>query len=189
MGTVYLHSLSQLGPTIRMLGVETERRLIKGLRESARFGHTAVVRTTKRTADPFKIRASGSYENNWIKQDIPQGALVANAIFYAVFVERGRKKGKAPPFDSLMEWVHQKRINVLQGPHVKGRGAKAGRARRHAAQRVADIAFGRAVQRKIAKKGTKGRFVLKRTMPMITKFAAREIRRQLRLLAKNPPSA
>lgn len=189
MGTVYLHSLSQLGPTIRMLGVETERRLIKGLRESARFGHTAVVRTTKRTADPFKIRASGSYENNWVKQDIPQGALVANAIFYAVFVERGRKKGKAPPFDPILAWVKMKRLATLTPPRGIGRRTKINIEDNVRSQNEEQAEFARNVQRKIAKKGTKGRFVLKRTMPLITKFAAREIRRQLRLLAKNPPSA
>lgn len=188
MATVYVASLRGLDRALVRMGVETERRVVKGLREAARFGHTAAVRTTRRTRDPHTIRASGSYENNWVKQDIPDGALLANAIFYAVFVERGRRKGRMPPLAPLIEWVKQKRIiGRRHGPVERGTNAKLGRERMRRAQQESYVAFARQVQRKIGRKGTKGRWVLRRTMPLITKYAAREVMRQLRDLSKNPP--
>lgn len=168
MATVYLASLRQLGPALRSLGRETERTMIKSLRQSASYGRTAVVRTTKRTRDPYTIRASGSYENNWVTSDLPDGAVLANAVFYALFVERGRKPGKMPPLGPILKWVKQKKVVAVSG-------------------REAQIAIARLIQRKIGRKGTKGRWVLRRTMPMIAKRAAIDIRKALRDLSNNPP--
>lgn len=194
MATTYLGSIRELGPALEGLGRDTEARVIKSLRESARFGHTAVVRTTRRTRDPHAIRASGSYENNWIKQDLVDGAILANAVFYAVFVERGRRPGRQPPIKPILEWIRQKKIgSKIQGPQRRfsGKGAKAARAAAReamaASQLEADTALARAIARKIARKGTRGRWVLRRTMPLITRRAAREIRKGLRDISNNPP--
>lgn len=251
--------LGDVGLLMRALnayGEDAERAVVRGMRKAARFGHTAVQHTYTRTRDPFKIRASGSYGQAFITQDIPEGAILANAMFYAVFVERGRKKGRPPPFDPILEWVYQKRISARPKPITKPRKprarkpapktpkpdraagvddsrskaasdapadkptgikkyTKAERAQRKidrrkkkaarirkqrakkqamkkrflANQRAVANATGiaNAVRWKIARHGTKGRWVVRRTMPKIAKRAVREIKREISILNKNPP--
>lgn len=243
--------------------MHAEHAVVIGMRKAARFGHTAVQHTYTRTRDPFKIRASGSYGQAFITQNIPDGALLANAMHYAVFVERGRKPGKPPPLDPIVEWVYQKRLSARPKPLTRprrpsarkraaskpspprepgavpdrapgvdpdganGTPAKAGppkprkrytkaeRAERRMARRkrkVARIRKERARKRalkkrvmaherakqaaigiamgvrwKIARYGTKGRWVVRRTMPKIAKRASREIRQELQRLNNRPP--
>ena len=248
MGTTRLGSTKELQDALYALGKQTENLPVHAMRKAARFGHTAVQRTSTRTRDPFKIRASGSYGQAFVVNNIPEGAILSNAMHYAVFVERGRRKGKPPPLKPIVEWVYQKRIAARPKPLPKprkprskkkppskpkptegagdgdnpadqgagaGRGGpkgakgsglsarqrKAARIRRgrerkkklkakfKAHQRAVKHAEGiaKAVQWIIAKHGTPGRWVLRRTMPAIGKRAAREIRAAIIQISKNPP--
>lgn len=215
--------LRMLQASINAYGPSAEKAVVSGLRKAARFGHTAVQRTYARTRDPYKIRASGSYGQAFVIGETPVGAFLANAMFYAVFVERGRRKGKPPPLAPILEWVYQKRIAARPKPLIrvktpknrkkpfigprqqkagggraqkfgprkkKGRKKRGGalqrlRARRHAIRYATDIA--QRVRWKIAKHGTKGRWVLRRTMPAIAKRSARDVKRELSRLNKKPP--
>lgn len=253
MTVVHLSSFDSLERAISAYGIAGERAVIVALRKTARFGHTAVHRTYTRTRDPFKIRASGSYGQAFITQDIPNGALIANAMRYAFFVEQGRRKGRMPPLKPILEWVYQKRLAARPKPIVrvkrprkqkepfigptkprKSRAAADGGAgggvgggsegtgkqryskirskktkrqkrvamlvRRMRAKKAAvanAMAIAWRVRRKIGKRGLgpyehgfankRGRWVFRRTMPIIAKRAARDIKRELSRLNRHPP--
>lgn len=207
MATIRLGSIIGLQRSLRSYGPVAERSVVIGLRKAARFGQTAAVRTTTRVRDPFRIRASGTYGNSWQALDIPDGAIVVNTAAHAVFVERGRRPGKMPPKDPIENWVYQKRLvrrkrikktssasrtgsnghrkkNTGSGRKIKRRNLNRSRSAFHGmtADEVVHI-----VRLKIARKGTKGRFVLRKTMPQISKRARRDVRIELRNLSKNPP--
>ena len=74
---------------------------------------------------------------------------------YAWVVEYGRKAGKYPPIQSLMDWVHKKRIAFVN--KVSTRGKNAGQSRHVKGdkyeQRVKSIAI--AISKSIKKTGVK----------------------------------
>lgn len=215
--------IAQLPRALAWYGKSAEQMVIRAMRKSAVFGKTAAVRTYTQTKDPFRIRASGSYGNNWIHDRIPDGGLVANAIFYAVFVERGRRPGKMPPDKPIREWVYQKRLAkrarakkegkpkpketpvpasrewekplpATPGQETAKRLAWIKSARRPKKKRKKKVwkvknvdSFVWLVRRKIARKGTKGRWVLRRSMPQIAGHSAKQVKRELAKLSRMPP--
>lgn len=234
MAIVRLISLMQLEKALKAYSKESEKAAIRGLRKAGRFGHTATIRTYTRTRDPFRIRASGSYGQAWLVRDIPDGSMIANAIFYSVFVERGRRPGKPPPLKPILEWVYQKRLSARPKPLIRGARVRRNRkefigpkkptkAQREAADFIGPrepkrrkygprpskekrrkfalrtrlrarrqaiktaTAIAQKVRWKIAKHGTKGRWVLRRTMPQIAKRVRRDVQAELTKLSRNPP--
>lgn len=174
MAVSYKVSLAMFGKELERQSASYKDAVVTGMRKTAVFGKTAVVRTIKRTKDPFRIRASGTYEaaGNWVTEDVDDGAVLAPISKHALFVERGRKKGKMPPAKAIRDWAFQKRI-------FRSKVAK----KSEGSQMINVAAFVLAVRRKIARKGTKARWPLRRTMPAIAKHAQREVRRQLRYAA------
>jgi hypothetical protein len=151
MTTVRIRSPKDLAPAIRKLGKAVDRELVKGMRKAARYGATEVVRTAQ-TTHP-RPRASGTYIRSWTVIKTKDGADLANTSRHAPFVEEGRRPGKQPPREAIVEWV---KLKKMASSRAKVRG----------------IAI--AVARKIGRTGTRGRFVLKRTMPKIDVEARRQ---------------
>lgn len=174
MAVSYKVTLAMFAKAFERQTASYEAAVVTGMRKTAVFGKTAVIRTIKRTKDPFRIRASGTYEasGNWVTEDVDGGAVLAPISKHALFVERGRKRGKMPPEKAIREWAFQKRI-------FKSRMSK----KKEGSQMISVAAFVLAVRRKIARKGTKARWPLRRTMPAIAKHAQREVKRQLRYAA------
>lgn len=168
-------TLIRLGQALRIQGHNVPKALVGGLRKTAQFGITAVIKTIKGTKDPFRIRASGAYENpgNWMVTPLVDGAALSPTSEHSFFVERGRRPGHRPPYDRILEWVYQKRIV---------RRSRSLRNLHTGTPRTASIV--RAIRWKIAKKGTKPRWPLRRTMPAIARHAKRESQRVLRRIAK-----
>lgn len=175
MAVSYKISLEMFPEAIVRQGEAYHRAVITGMRKTAVFGKTAVVSTIKRTKDPYRIRASGTYEasGNWVTKNVDDGAILAPISKHALFVERGREKGKMPPEKAIREWAFQK--GIFRSGRMSNK--KAG------AQMNNVAAFVLAVRRKIARRGTKARWPLRRTMPRIASHAQREVRRQLRYAA------
>ena len=168
MAVVNLRKLSDLPRVLVKFGQQVEAEMPGAMRSAARFGATAVLRESARTRP--RPKASGAYERSWIVNRISDGATVSNSARHAIFVERGRKAGRAPPRDAILEWIRQKRLGKRRG---------RGRSR---AERIAYL-----IQRKIAKRGIPGRFILRNTMPVIAKRANFEIRKVVRRVTSNPP--
>ena len=185
------------------MGVQAENLMAKAMQDAARFGVTAVLRTSAKTKP--RPKASGTYERSWHVVKLDDGATINNSAAHAVFVELGRAPGKRPPKDPLVEWVHQKRLakrarppkgapkgkkNDENGSKAKPPGAKRPKRKRKQKRfAVTDVdSFVERIRWKIARRGIPGRFILRRTMPIIAKRAARESKRAIAKLAAAPPT-
>jgi len=188
---------------LRMYSSAAEKAVVMAMRKTAVFGKTAVAYTIQRTRDPFRIRATGTYQapGNWKTFKMKDGAVLFPTAKHSKWVERGRPRGKKPPFEPILEWVYAK--GLAKRARVKGKKSQskgASDAQKGSAQKkpkkkgktkVWDVtdpeSFARNVQWKIKKRGTKARWPLRRTMPKIAKRASREIRRALRDLGRKRP--
>ena len=152
MTTIKLRHPKQLGPAVRTLARQFDSGIIRALRKTARYGATQAVKVSAQSR-PHRPRATGTYERSFLVMKVPDGAILTNSAKHSIFVELGRRPGKRPPLKVIEEWVRIKRI------------AKGPKSRRVAI----------AIARKIGRKGTKGRFVMKRTMPIVAKRLPLEI--------------
>lgn len=193
---------------------ELSRSMAKGQRgamiETAKFGVTAVQRMIRQTSP--KPIATGSYTQSWGWIKTKTGAIMGSDARHSYFVEIGRKPGRMPPVEAILEWVkvkkirfdktgkvavkkkkrkktaaeraHTKTLNQLSKAHdtkkakTPSTGAKKPKKPSKAAQQLLkhQTAFAWMVALKIKHKGTKGRYVLLRTMPKIQKRAIRNSR-------------
>lgn len=186
MGTVHLRSLSELQHALRKLGYQGEREMVQAMMNAGRFGATAVLRQSAQTTP--RPKASGTYERSWLVQRLRDGSVLSNSSQHSFFVERGRRRGKAPPLQPIMEWVWQKRLLTKGMPRPRSRRKK----RKVTPMALlltmaATLQIARGVQRKIARHGTPGRFVLRNTMPRIARRVRHEVRVVVRRLANTPP--
>lgn len=188
MAVVNLRNLDELAHALRALGKKVEKEAIQGMRNAARFGATAVLRTSAK--EKRRPKAAGTYERSWLVHTLDDGATVSNSARHAIFVERGRRSGRAPPIEPILEWVYQKRLaSRARASKLRKRKGKTILARTPSAMKEGDraMAIARAVQRKIARKGTPGRWILRKTMPTIAKRATLELRRAVRKIVNKPP--
>lgn len=142
--TIKLRSPKQLGPALRRLGKGMDKAAVKALRKTAQYGRTQALRTSATTRP--RPRATGTYERSFVVTNVEDGAILSNSARHAIFVEVGRRSGRQPPVKAIQEWVMVKKI-----------------ARNPAKVRRIAIAIALA----IGKRGIRGRYVLKRTMPKI----------------------
>lgn len=157
-------TLSKFPRELRKLGDRLGATTLKGLRETAKFGRTAVVETSAGTSPrPVATRA---YEGGWVAKNTRDGAILGNTTIQAVFVEVGRRRGKMPPVRMIEAWLV-----------AKGVDRKAAKLR----------AF--AVAMSIARRGFAGRHVLRRTMPALQNFFNDYMKKALRKAAATGPSS
>ena len=142
--TIKLRSPKELGPALRRLGRNMNTAAVSALRKTARWGAAEALRVSA-TSDP-RPRARGTFERSFVVTKLPDGAALSNSAAHAVFVERGRRPGRMPPVQAIVDWMIAKKL-------ARGRSPDQLRA---VALRIA---------RKIGRRGTKGRFVMRRTMP------------------------
>jgi hypothetical protein len=154
--TIKLRNPKQLGPAVRTLARQFDAGVIRALRKTARYGATQAVKVSAKSK-PYRPRATGTYERSFTVIKVPDGAVLTNTARHSIFVEVGRRPGKRPPLKSIIEWVRIKRL---------AKGSKA-------------VRVAVAIQRKIGRKGTKGRYVLRRTMPLVAKRLPLEISLQM----------
>jgi len=178
---VHRISLGSLGVALNGCVKSYEDAIKTAMRKTAVFGQSAVIRTIKSTRSPegFKIRASGTYESlaNWVVTNTDNGASLTALAYHSYAVEAGRKPGTMPPKGPIWNWVQQKRI------------VPKTRAKDQSSRLVKIAKVVKAVRWKIHKRGIKGRWPLKRSMPRIAKYAKKEIKAQLRIAAGKPPKA
>jgi len=170
MSTVRLRDIRHLEKVLIAHEKAMREAVEAGMVNSARRGVAVAIQSmTKFTQRPF---STGTYANSWLSVPVDGGAAVANSANHAIFIERGRLPGKAPPLAPILEWVYQKRLAKRAGDASTKKLAKR-------------IAMG--VAQKIKHKGIKARPVLEKSMPSITKFTVRESKRAVARVSRNPP--
>lgn len=202
--TVKLSSLSQMREALQAYAEEAERAVVRGLRSASYYGEGQLFRASNSKMRTYrgiggrtirrKIRASGEYQGSFIRDDLSDGAFVANSAKHTVYVERGRSPGRAPPFSKILKWVKIKRFNhkrmVGVGPLAAGQSVKRIRWSKGEKQSIAadlDAKLARQYQRRIAKYGTRPSWIFRDTMPKIAKRAIRDVRSEMRKLNGDPP--
>ena len=232
MRHVRLASPSQLVLEVKLLEGQVKRAAVRAMRKTGQFGRTAVERTIAKTK-PRPV-ASNTYRQGWFSRHIRRGAVLGNSARHSLFVEAGRRPGRRPPVEAILEWVRVKKIRPRGMTEAKKRGgsgppspsgvehpfwggaipkppktskpsrpstskpkrpqsaaaAGAAAARRRTAtqkrkqkkaaillQAQRGLAF--MIAQKIGRRGTKGRWVLRRTMPKIGRFSKRQMRKEL----------
>lgn len=170
MGRVRVRDFYQLAKALEALGRDLDKGASQALYKTAVWGVREARRVSAETSP--RPKATGTYEQSFRAQRIRGGGRIYNTAPYSRWVERGRKPGKGPPLDAIMRWVKVKKLVT------KGRA----RARR---QEIRSIAF--LIQRKIARDGIKGRYVLQRTMVKVRRKAKDELRALIARTAANPP--
>lgn len=161
--------------------------VLKALRDTASFGKTKLQLKTKR----MRVRASGTYEQSFVKKDLKNGAFIGNSAVHAVFVERGRNPGKGPPLNPIIEWVKAKRMAnkalTVARRKRKGTGKVTRTAARKRYIRLFSHQIARRIQRKIAHRGVKGKWIFKSQFKRIANKAKRESRAAIKRIVANPP--
>jgi hypothetical protein len=193
--TVDLRSTRDLQRVLAACVVEIERRTIKSMHEAVRWGLATAVRDTKREG----ATATNTFAQAWFARTSNDGAMLGNSAAHAVFVERGRKPGKQPPVSVIEDWIEAKKLvsnkpakppresRRIRGPTGNISGAKQ-RSRLQGIHRKLRItAMALAIARKIGRKGTKGRWILRDLVPRMYSKFKREVRSRLRQLTANPP--
>lgn len=155
----------------KKLKPKLEAALRVAMVKAGEFGMGAVQRTIRQT-DPKPI-ATGTYSMTWNVTRTAKGAVLGTTAMHGIFVEIGRRPGRMPPVSAIEEWVRVKRL-AFRPKALRGRSKSAAKARERYVRTLAWL-----VARKIGRKGFRGRYPLKRTMPDIRKYAMRETALQL----------
>lgn len=142
-------SLASLGSYIHGLTEERRQAVVRATQTTCRtLGLALIQQEISGTSPPPVDR--GSYRRGWKVYKFDDGAMILNSERHASVIERGRRAGaRMPPVESIRGWVHRKGLAKVSG--LKGK-AKA----------AAELSMAWAIAKSIAKKGTEGRFVLKR---------------------------
>jgi len=210
MATLVLRGPHELQGAIMALEREATKAVERSLVRAGQYGRTVMQALTKRQ----DARGSGAYGASFITERIKGGAMITNTARHSLFVERGRRPGRAPPLDPIIEWVKAKgfaktalkkarqrrraasgksRVRRKPGPKkMKGRikGARIPRKPSAATARYLRLfshQIARRVQRKIAKRGTKPHWIFKRSLPKIAKKAKQLSKQELRKVFRSPP--
>lgn len=173
MTTIRLSSPKQLGAALRSLMKSMDGASVQALRKTARWGATEVARVSAQT-NP-RPRATGTFERSWVVVKLVDGALLANSAKHSAIVEAGRRPGKQPPVLAIMEWMIAKRIDKRLsrglGRDAQGKFKSIGRDQLRAiALRIA---------RAIGRRGIRGRYVLRKTLPSLRKRLALEVQLEM----------
>lgn len=183
-------TLARLGSSLRAFGKAVAKAEVIACRKAAQRARSAVVELSKSEG----IAASGTFDREWKIDKEPKGAVLGNAAHHALFVERGRKPGKAPPRAAIVKWMIARRwIKMPPKSRTAKTITKRGEANRRRAserrsaamEKYAHIAF--VIAMKIKRKGFKGRWLLKRTMPCFRRWIKEETAEAIRRLKRNPP--
>lgn len=193
---IRLRSAQQLPEAVDRL----ERNMIRGLhavaRKAAGYAKTRAMLRARRT----DAEATSTYVRGFVAEPTPDGAVMANSSFHAIFVERGRKPGKMPPVAVIMKWLIAKGLVPRKIPKfstreltkipedVKGAERRSLKARLNEAASAHRLkkreefhgeayAYALAIARKIARHGTKGKFIVRDTVPDAKRYVRSELRR------------
>jgi len=137
--------VASLGSYVTGLTEERFKEVVKAVRTQCRTLGLALIQeevTNARAVD------RGVYRRGWRYRSLDDGAELVNTAAHSANVEAGRRKGaRMPPVESIQGWVHRKGL-VAKGRNRKGR----------------ELSMAWAVARAIAKRGIKGRWILKTAM-------------------------
>lgn len=191
MGVTRLRNSKELQRAMKAWGKGATTAATKALYRAAVFGKSAVQVSISHVS-PTPI-ATQAFRRSFIARRMRDGAFLAPTARHSYFVEAGRRPGRMPPAEPIEEWVRTKKMTrrvtglkreLKSNPRVMR--SKKGRLNQMSALRaVQKLVF--MIRRKIARYGTDGRWVLKRTVPVLHRRMVKELHIGLDRLAARPP--
>lgn len=171
MPTVDLsHLVPALAAELRVAAEEAHRQLLDSVHEAAMMGLAFAVQETDRK----KAVDAGQYKRSWQARRMVGGAELYNDAPYAGVIEYGRRPNSTPPpYAVILKWVRRKNLTPTPKP---GRGRRRAATRRSKAELQASLAW--AIRASIAKRGIKGRFLLRATERRLPGYVAVALRRR-----------
>lgn len=136
---------AEWGPRIAKQLSAVHQGALRAAMNAAEFGKAKSIHET----GAQKVVDRGLFKNSWDAKPLPDGAEIRNACPYAAPLEVGSRPHHVP-FQALLAWA----------------------IRKFGAENAARVAKG--VQRKIARLGTKPRFIARGVLPAIQKEMKRE---------------
>lgn len=195
---MYRVRLEDLDKFMDRLGKAADRAIRDTMIRAAQYGRAQAQVTSKRK----KLRASGTYDDNFVVI-VAEGtgdtvAQLGNAARHAYFVEEGRRPGKRPPLNPILEWIRLKGLiktprkpkfgprqrqrpkfgpkeRPKHGPRQRKPKRKTTRKKKITALQLAFL-----IQRKIGKHGTEGHHVFATVVPKMQEFALKQVEKQIR---------
>ncbi len=150
---------------------EVGPHLRRAARATAHRGRLEVLKTIKATR-PHPPVDRGAYRASWQVEVEKDGATLFSDAPHAAFIERGTRP-HTPPFAPILAWVKRKKL--AKGATTVVRGAVE--AKLDEFER--EIMVARAIQRAIARRGTRPLRVLERTLPAIARILEEEVEKAL----------
>lgn len=196
MSHYYLGDMKNLGRVLKKFGRTNREETLKALRETARFGVTAVVQRIARA----KIVDTGQFLRSFRAKDTKDGAEVTSSEAYAPIIELGRKPGsKPPPLKAIEEWLGRKlqrrkprkkgakKPAVPKKPRSKGKKVDAlGRRRRKKKKRTPEQRAALkwkarvwSIRRAIARRGLPAKKPVEKSLPNMRTFLAKELKKAM----------
>lgn len=198
----YLGDVKNLGRVLKKFGRTNREGALKALRETARFGVTAVSLSISR----LRIVDTGQFLRSFRAVDTKDGAEVTSSEAYAPVIELGRRPGsKPPPYKEIEEWLARKLQRPRKPRKKKPKGAKKpktglfraevsrgrkldklGRRRRkkkkrtgeqRAAQRFKARVWG--IRMAIARRGLPAKKPVEKALPKMRSFLSKEMKKAM----------
>lgn len=199
MTTYHLGGPKDLVRQLKVIHNRLPKEANRAMRLAARGSVTAVqMKITAMSNPPVD---SGQYLRSFTVKDVENGSELYTSEPYSVIIETGRKPGsRPPPVQEIREWLMRKRLVPRKTKKKKGKKSskkkqKAGSKGKSIEQRAkkrrkrlqiykvreANIeGVVRAVVMKIARKGIKGRFPVRQSLPEMRKILAAELKVAMR---------
>lgn len=193
MARYQLGTVGNLARQLKVMHGKMPKETTKALQRAARGSVAAVQLRASSGSRP--VVDTGQYLRSFTVRDLSDGAILFTAEPYSVVIEVGRRPGsRPPPRGEIRDWLQRKRLIPRPKKKVgKKRTKKPQKAKspgqqkeKTAKRRVKSLSIHkikeedvegivRAVVMKIARKGIKGRFPMRKALPDMRKILAKEL--------------
>lgn len=188
MTVITINGLEGLSRKFQKLAKERPEQAKAAMIDAARESHNRLVQIVNSRAQKERPFDRGMYLRGWGVHPHSEGAKLLNSVPYAGVIEEGARPHWAP-IQPLTEWVLRK---LIGGPkksvsayasdfNRKTKRGKLAKSHYRAIDKIKEArGIAQLIQFKIAKRGQKGRFVMKET----SKFYSRIVRKAIKLKLK-----
>jgi hypothetical protein len=185
MGNIHSIRLEDLSRELSSLAEKAPALARQGLIKAAYRSEKHTVRVT----DKKGVVDRGLFRRSWIVEEESDGATLANTAPYAAPIEEGSRP-HWPPLQPLIEWVLRNLMGDIAGARSSGvlierasrltkRGRLGKRAERAGRAMITAVEVAKGVQRKIARRGTEAKGVMRDAYPEYIDFVEDEVTRKL----------
>lgn len=155
-------NIRDMNAVLARLGPQVKQACIESAWAAVQYGERAIKYTINAT-DPPPV-ATKQYKRSWKARQTAEGGVLENKTKQAQWIEAGRAPGPAP-LDPFLKWAKTKKIRMSASGEP---------------MTVKQLAY--LARAKVIRRGFRGRRVMARTVPKITKRLRKELRKRLKAM-------